>query len=242
MIGTVWKEVEYIKEKAMDRNQMNYEFCDGMTHTVKQGDTLYEISRMHNVPLAMLLRANPYVDVFNLKPGDTICVPAYETQTAPLAVEKQMKERSSVQTEPPEQREEEQRASAVVETTPQREQVAADRMAVGRGETTDRMPVRREETTDRTAVSREETNGRVPVHREEMTDRMTSHREETDTGKMQQPVEGICQKKWEKYVVQPGDTLGDVMKKTSCDMNAFMDKNGMDTLYLLPGVAYYICR
>ena len=40
-------------------SQMNYEYCDGVTHTIKQGDTLYEISRKYNVALALLLRANP---------------------------------------------------------------------------------------------------------------------------------------------------------------------------------------
>ena len=50
------------------------------------------------------------------------------------------------------------------------------------------------------------------------------------------------QKEWEKYVVVPGDTLGDVMQKTSCDLTKWMEKNGMDNLYLLPGVAYYICK
>ena len=54
---------------------MNYEFCEGMTHTIKKGDTLYSISRQHNVPIAMLRRANPYVDVYNLQVGETICVP-----------------------------------------------------------------------------------------------------------------------------------------------------------------------
>ena len=29
----------------------------------------------HQVPLALLLRANPYVDVYNLQVGETICVP-----------------------------------------------------------------------------------------------------------------------------------------------------------------------
>lgn len=61
---------------SAERKKVNYQFCDGITHTVKKGDTLYGISRMHNVPLSMLLKANPYVDVFNLQVGDTICVPA----------------------------------------------------------------------------------------------------------------------------------------------------------------------
>lgn len=68
---------------------MNYEYCDGITHTIKKGDTLYEISRKHNVPLAMLLRANPYVDVFNLQVGDTICVPKKEQDCMTHPMKKQ---------------------------------------------------------------------------------------------------------------------------------------------------------
>ena len=44
-------------------------------HMVRSGDTLYSISMEHQVPLALLLRANPYVDVYNLQVGETICVP-----------------------------------------------------------------------------------------------------------------------------------------------------------------------
>lgn len=54
---------------------MNYEYCDGMTHTIRQGETLYSLSRQYNVPLAIILRANPYIDVYNLQIGDTICIP-----------------------------------------------------------------------------------------------------------------------------------------------------------------------
>lgn len=49
--------------------------CNGIMHTVKAGDTLYSISMEHKVPLALVLRANPYVDVYNLQVGETICVP-----------------------------------------------------------------------------------------------------------------------------------------------------------------------
>ncbi len=63
---------------------MNYEYCDGMTYTIKKGDSLYEISRRHNVALGLLLRANPFVDVFNLQVGDTICIPGKQAQTATL--------------------------------------------------------------------------------------------------------------------------------------------------------------
>ncbi len=50
-------------------------YCNGMIHVIKQGDTLYQISQMYQVPLALLLRSNPYVDVYNLQPGQEICVP-----------------------------------------------------------------------------------------------------------------------------------------------------------------------
>jgi spore germination protein YaaH len=51
------------------------EHCNGIMHTVKSGDTLYSISMEHKVPLARLLQVNPYVDVYNLQMGETICVP-----------------------------------------------------------------------------------------------------------------------------------------------------------------------
>lgn len=54
---------------------MNFDYCEGQIHVIKAGDTLYSISRMHRVPLAMILRANPYVDVYNLQVGDEICIP-----------------------------------------------------------------------------------------------------------------------------------------------------------------------
>ncbi len=53
----------------------NYDYCDGITHTIKNGETLYCISRKYKVPLALILRANPYIDVYNLQVGDTVCIP-----------------------------------------------------------------------------------------------------------------------------------------------------------------------
>lgn len=56
---------------------MNQRFCNGMIHVIKQGDNLYQLSRKYRVPLALILRANPYVDVYNLKIGQEICIPMY---------------------------------------------------------------------------------------------------------------------------------------------------------------------
>ena len=64
-----------MKKESIERCMRDMEHCNGIMHTVKSGDTLYSISMEHKVPLALLLRANPYVDVYNLQIGETICVP-----------------------------------------------------------------------------------------------------------------------------------------------------------------------
>ncbi len=54
---------------------MNQKYCNGMIHAIKKGESLYQLSRMYRVPLALILRANPYLDVYNLQPGQEICIP-----------------------------------------------------------------------------------------------------------------------------------------------------------------------
>lgn len=49
--------------------------CNGIIHEVKKGDSLYTISREHNVPLESVMLANPDVDVYNLQIGSKVCVP-----------------------------------------------------------------------------------------------------------------------------------------------------------------------
>ncbi|MCD7824649.1 MAG: LysM peptidoglycan-binding domain-containing protein, partial [Clostridiaceae bacterium] len=45
---------------------------------------------------------------------------------------------------------------------------------------------------------------------------------------------------WEKYVVQPGDTLGELLQKMKGSEEAFWERNNPQGIYLLPGVAYFI--
>lgn len=54
---------------------MNFRKCHGMVYIIRRGDTLYSLSRKYQVPLVEILRANPYVDVYNLQVGDEICIP-----------------------------------------------------------------------------------------------------------------------------------------------------------------------
>lgn len=50
----------------------NYQCND---YVIVKGDTLYSISKEHNIPLALLIRVNPYVDIYNLQIGDELCIP-----------------------------------------------------------------------------------------------------------------------------------------------------------------------
>lgn len=52
-----------------------------MVYVIKRGDTLYSISRENNVPLALILRANPYADIYNLRVGDELCIPVMNPVT-----------------------------------------------------------------------------------------------------------------------------------------------------------------
>ncbi len=55
---------------------MNYfDACNGIVYRIKEGDTLYAISKRFNVPLAVILRSNPRVDIYNLQVGDQLCIP-----------------------------------------------------------------------------------------------------------------------------------------------------------------------
>lgn len=49
--------------------------CRGVTHTVKAGDTLYMIAKMHKVSLSAIIEANPNLDPYNLQIGTLLCIP-----------------------------------------------------------------------------------------------------------------------------------------------------------------------
>ena len=49
---------------------MNFDTCNGVIHVVKRGDTLYKLSRIYKV-----ISANPYINVYNMQPGDEVCIP-----------------------------------------------------------------------------------------------------------------------------------------------------------------------
>lgn len=58
-----------------DSEEANRPACSGLIHTVKAGDTLYMIAKMHRVTLDALMNANPDIDPYNLQIGMELCVP-----------------------------------------------------------------------------------------------------------------------------------------------------------------------
>lgn len=48
---------------------------NAVIHVIQKGDTLYSLSRKYHVPLAAIMYANPYMDVYNLQVGDEIYIP-----------------------------------------------------------------------------------------------------------------------------------------------------------------------
>ena len=200
---------------------MNYEYCDGITHTIKKGDTLYEISREHKVPLSMLLRANPYVDVFNLQVGDTICVPTKKPLENAFLTPRPSRRNMTGDTD----------QEAVMQ---QCNATAMSQQANAAG------------TTDRnvTAMPRDENESDMPDRNASAMPRNTkvTDTQERAVAFVPQSTSATRQTdtEWKKYVVKPGDTLFDILQGDKDQVLAFVDKNGLANMYMLPGVAYYI--
>ncbi len=200
---------------------MNYEYCDGITHTIKKGDTLYEISREHKVPLSMLLRANPYVDVFNLQVGDTICVPTKKPLENAFLTPRPSRRNMTGNTD----------QEAVMQ---QCNATAMSQQANAAG------------TTDRnvTAMPRDENESDMPDRNAAAMPRNTkvTDTQERAVAFVPQSTSATRQTdtEWKKYVVKPGDTLFDILQGDKDQVLAFVDKNGLANMYMLPGVAYYI--
>lgn len=68
--------------------------CRGTLYKVKQNDTLYSISRKYDLRVRDLMRANPFVNVYNLQVGEELCIPVVsdegrEDETRPYLVKRE---------------------------------------------------------------------------------------------------------------------------------------------------------
>jgi LysM repeat protein len=48
-----------------------------MPYIIKEGDTLYLIAKKNNIPLSLLIKANPNINPNNLIIGEILCIPEY---------------------------------------------------------------------------------------------------------------------------------------------------------------------
>ena len=230
---------------------MNYDTCDGMTYTIKQGDTLYGISRKYDVPLAMILHANPYADVYRLNVGDTICIPMKKkcckkpcssgnrgisedndsSMNNGMGVENNIAGNLNV-------------SDGMIET--RRNKEMPDKMAGTRQSTgmSDNMTGTRQSTEMSGDMSENRRNIGISDNMDmsesmDLPDKVLGARTDVRSDRMSEN-KVSDDDKWVKYVAQPGDTLFDVFNKSECDLNEFLNKNGLKGIYILPGLVYFV--
>ena len=230
---------------------MNYDTCDGMTYTIKKGDTLYGISRKYDVPLAMILHANPYADVYRLNVGDTICIPMKKkcckkpcssgnrgisedndsSMNNGMGVENNIAGNLNV-------------SDGMIET--RRNKEMPDNMAGTRQSTgmSDNMTGTRQSTEMSGDMSENRRNIGISDNMDmsesmDLPDKVLGARTDVRSDRMSEN-KVSDDDKWVKYVAQPGDTLFDVFNKSECDLNEFLNKNGLKGIYILPGLVYFV--
>ncbi len=196
---------------------MNYEYCDGMTHTVKQGETLYSLSRQYNVPLAIILRANPYIDVYNLQTGDTICIPVKN--------QGQQGGGSCINCG----------GMGVMPGNGRDDDDDNDRDDDDRDDDDGG-------DDDRDDDDRYDNDAGYNRNSYDGGSGMAMPGRIMDTGMYSMGnMSGDSQEGcWVKYVAQAGDTLQDILDRSECTTEMFWEKNQADKMYMLPGVAYFI--
>lgn len=230
---------------------MNYDTCDGMTYTIKQGDTLYGISRKYDVPLAMILHANPYADVYRLNVGDTICIPMKKkcckkpcssgnrgisedndsSMNNGMGVENNIAGNLNV-------------SDGMIETRRNKEMPdnrAGTRQSTGMS---DNMTGTRQSTEMSGDMSENRRNIGISDNMDmsesmDLPDKVLGARTDVRSDRMSEN-KVSDDDKWVKYVAQPGDTLFDVFNKSECDLNEFLNKNGLKGIYILPGLVYFV--
>jgi len=76
-----------MSDQEMTIRDINGRECMGFPHVIKKGDTLYDLSRKYHVKVSALILANPYVNIYNLQIGDTICIPGMRPEMLPVKPE-----------------------------------------------------------------------------------------------------------------------------------------------------------
>lgn len=228
---------------------MNYEYCDGITHTIKQGETLYSLSRYYKVPLAILLRANPYIDVYNLQVGDTICVPVKNCRNNRSNINTSNISTGNISTGNINTGSMNtiNTNTGNIGTMPDRNISEGVQESIGMEmdeSVPESVPMGMSTDTNMDSTMSNMSNmddmGNMAdmsnmnnMNASRKSDHDCDHDKEDDDDKDDE-------KRWIKYVAQSGDTLQDILDRSDGDEKMFWDKNNPDRMYMLPGVAYFI--
>lgn len=245
------------------RTIMNYEYCDGITHTIRQGETLYSLSRQYNVPLAIILRANPYIDVYNLQIGDTICIPVKNqgypgggncTSCGGMGVIPGGNYKDDDDDDDNGDDDDKDDDDDDKDGDSDKDDNSRNRMYnSGTGLKIDMGMQRNMEMQRNMGTGYMTGNGMENSTGNDMgTGNSIGSVAENNTGNnaqgglytmggMAAPARNRQQQgTWVKYVAQAGDTLQDILDKSEGTMDMFWEKNQACKMYMLPGVAYFI--
>lgn len=75
--------LEYVRmcQEETDQEKRQEKLCRGLIYKVEAGDTLYSISRRYDLRVRDLMKANPFVNVYNLQIGEELCIPVSTNQS-----------------------------------------------------------------------------------------------------------------------------------------------------------------
>ena len=208
---------------------MNKRYCNGMVHVIKQGETLYQLSRRYRVPLALILRANPYVDVYNLQVGQEICIPVVRPYNGMICmpVQAMPRENEGMQGEPERMPMDTEREMMRNMDQNMNQNMNQDELAERNGSSV------RMESESRLEDSRMESRGfregGCPVCQEEELEKMDQDdRDDRDDDDV------------EIYITTGGRSLGDILKEYGVNWEDFIKSNNLDQIVLGDDVVLYL--
>lgn len=200
-----------------------------MVHVIKQGETLYQLSRRYRVPLALILRANPYVDVYNLQVGQEICIPVVRPYNGMICmpVQAMPRENEGMQGEPERMPMDTEREMMRNMDQNMNQNMNQEELAERNGSSV------RMESESRLEDSRMESRGfregGCPVCQEEELEKMDQDdRDDRDDDDV------------EIYITTGGRSLGDILKEYGVNWEDFIKSNNLDQIVLGDDVVLYL--
>lgn len=219
---------------------MNKRYCNGMVHVIKQGETLYQLSRRYRVPLALILRANPYVDVYNLQPGQEICIPVVRPFNGMICmpVQAMPRENENMQGEPERMPMDTERSmERNMDRGMDQEMGQSMNQNMNQEEFVERNgnPVRMESESrmeDSRMMGRGFREGSCSVCQEEELEKLDQDDRDDRDDRDDDDVE--------IYITTGGRSLGDILKEYGVNWEDFIKNNNLDQIVLGDDVVLYL--